>query len=55
MGTGLGPGGPAMAGAGAPSLLLAVGALVGLAALGGGHTASVAPLCPSFVHTPQAS
>lgn len=36
-----------MVGAGAPSLLLAVGALVYLATLGGGHMASVAPLHPS--------
>lgn len=36
-----------MVGVGAPSLLLAVGALACLAALGDGHTASVAPLYPS--------
>lgn len=34
-------------GMGTPSLPFAVGALVCLAALGGGHTASVAPLHPS--------
>lgn len=33
-----------MVGVGAPSLLLAVGALVCLAALGDGHMASAAPL-----------